>query len=223
MTAPEQTLNVTVAQIEDALLAGQTVPDFAREWSEPPANVLAIYRRLQREGRLPTNGPVQVATKTPVAPVAGARPLASVPQPTTGSAPSVDALASAAARSASKRTQALGAKLLDLAAVVRQRLADERVATEAAEKTQRERQQAAAEVERLKAELAAAQAKLRPARRGGSGTVSPRKGRTIDDEQRAKMLAGQRNDAPCDKGCGVVAKTKSGKAAHERHCTGTAS
>lgn len=66
-TQVEQTLNVTVAQIEDALLHGQSVPDFAREWSEPPANVLAVFRRLQDEGRIPRNAPSQVATK-PAAP-----------------------------------------------------------------------------------------------------------------------------------------------------------
>lgn len=160
----EQTLNVTVAQIEDALLAGQTVPDFAREWSEPPANVLAVFRRLQGEGRIPRNAPSQVATTATEKPPAA--PVACVPESTV-SAPSVDALVNAAARSSSKRTQALGVRLSDLAAVVRERLADERQAAEKAEQQKAQRDAAAAEVARLEEQLRAAKAKLRPVRQGG--------------------------------------------------------
>lgn len=163
MTA-EQTLNVTVAQIEDALLAGQTVRDFAREWSEPPANVLAIYRRLQREGRIPANGPAQVATPQRT-PLVGIKT-----EPTTtgtSAVPTIDALVNAAARSSSKRTQVLGTKLHDLAGVIRARLAEERVAAEKEERAKAERAAAAAEVQRLERQLAEAKAKLRPARQGG--------------------------------------------------------
>lgn len=219
-TTVEQTLNVTVAQIEDALLAGQTVPDFAREWSEPPANVLAVFRRLQNEGRIPTNAPSQVA-KTPGAPVPGSRPPASVPSRPAAQSdalPSVGALAGAAARSTSKRTQTLGVKLLDLANVVLQRLADERETAEKAEQNRRERERelAAAEVARLEEALRAARQKLGPHRKNNVSEA----GRA---NIRANAMKGQQAGAvesPCRKGCGFVAKSRAGRAGHERHCGG---
>jgi hypothetical protein len=212
-TQVEQTLNVTVAQIEDAMLAGQTVPDFAREWSEPPANVLAIFRRLQDEGRIPRNGPAQVAT-TPKT-----RPLASVPmEPTTGTGPalSVDALVNAAARSESKRTQALGIKLADLATVVRGRLAEERAAAEKAEHQRAERDAAAAEVARLEEQLRAARAKLRPVRQGGVRSMPQR-------EPQPRSTRGVDLKLPCREGCERTFPNAQGRGAHEKRTHGGAS
>ena len=63
-------------------------------------------REWDKEGRIPLNGPTQVS-KTPAAPVAGQRSLASVPQalPAAQSAAlTVDTLVNAAARSTSKRS-----------------------------------------------------------------------------------------------------------------------
>lgn len=213
----EQTLNVTVAQIEDALLGGMTVPDFAREWSEPATNVLAVYRRLQDEGRLPRNTPTQVASKPPVAPVAGARSLTSVPAgPSVRSdAPSVDALVSAAARSTSKRTQALGVKLHDLAEVVRQRLAEEREAAEKEERAKAEREAAAAEVARLEEQLRAAKAKLRPERQGG---VSP-----VQRETKPRSTRGVDLKLPCRLGCDRIFPNAQGRGAHEKRTHGGSS
>lgn len=220
MTRPiEQTLNVSVAQIEAALLDGVSVPDFAQQWSEPAANVLAVFRRLQREGRIPTNAPTQVASRPPTPPASGPRPLASVPTtPVAASAPSVEALVAAAGRSESKRTQALGKKLDDLAAVLRQRLTDERFAAEQAAKERAEREAAAAEVARLEAELKAAREKAGLPRRAGA-TRAPREAKPLSDAQRAaqaKAVAAGKNTEPCANGCGYVSATKAGKKAHER-------
>lgn len=81
--------------------------------------------------------------------------------------PTLDALVTAAARSTSKRTQALGVKLADLASVIRDRLRAERQSAEKAEQERAVREAAAAEVARLEAELREARAKLHPSRRGG--------------------------------------------------------
>lgn len=155
---------------------------------------------------------------TPGAPVPGPQPLAGVSRSSTGQsdALSVDALANAAARSTSKRTQALGAKLADLAIVVRQRLAEERRAAEKAEQNRRERELAAAEVTRLEEALRAAREKIRPQRKHNVSEA----GRA---NIRANAMKGQQAGAvesPCRKGCGFVAKSRAGRAGHERHCGG---
>lgn len=197
MATPEVTLNVSVAQIEEALLSGVTVPDFAQEWSEPAVNVLAVFRRLQREGRIPANAPTQIAKASP-------RPLVSVPAQ--AAEPTVAALVAAAARSTSKRTQALGKRLDDLAGVLRQRLTDERKAAESKEREEREREAARAEVERLEAQLREARAKAgkRTGKHDGSA------GRAT-----AEKYAGK---SPCPN-CGKeISNHPVGQAAHKRHC-----
>lgn len=215
MAATLTTLNVSVEQIEADLRAGKTVADIAQDWSEPPANVYAVQRAMQARGD--GNGRGTASPRPPAAApvVAGARALTSVPHPPTPpaadagqSGPAVDALVNAAARSSSKRTQALGVKLADLAAVVRQRLADEREQAERAEKERAEREAAAAEVQRLEAQLAEARAKLRPKRQGGGSPV-----------QREKPVAGPFHCSHCDRPF-VYAKAH---AKHEAACTRTAS
>lgn len=147
------------------LRAGSSVQEVAAFYSEPATNVYAVQRAMARDA-------------TP-APQQRPRNLASVP--TSASTPpvlSIDALVSAASRSESKRTKALGAKLEDLAAVVRERLAAERDAAERVEREKAEREAAAAEVAELEQKLAAAKAKLRPGRvpsgaaAGGSSSAS---------------------------------------------------
>lgn len=206
------TLNVSVEQIESDLQRGQTVQQIAQDWSEPVSNVLAVKRAMEANGHS--------ASRTPGAPVPGARPAASVsPMGTAPAALSVDALVAAAARSTSKRTQALAVRLADLAKVVRDRLREEREAAEKAEAQKAEREAARAEVERLEAQLRAARAKLsgRPARQGGGSPVQRdakpvAKTRTVVDQQLA-----------CRKGCGRTSPNPQGRAAHERHCTAVSS
>lgn len=205
------TINATVAEVEDQLRSGKSVEAVARELQEPRNNVIAVWRAMEKRGEVPTPQTRPFASTTPAAPVAGGRALASVAaQETTatGSAPlSVDALANAAARSSSKRTQALGKKLADLARVIRQRLNDERVAAEAAEKARREREAAAAEVVRLKAALEEAKKKAKPAPKTGAA------GRAV-----AEKYAGT---APCAKGCGRELTTLPGpRGSHEKKCEG---
>lgn len=212
MTTAIQTLNATVAQIEDALASGQTVEAVARDLQEPRNNVIAVWRAMQARGE----------TKTPGTPVPGPRPLTSVQTgPTVRSdALSVDSLVSAAARSTSKRTQALGVKLADLATVIRQRLTEERQAAEKAEREKAEREAAAAEVERLEAALREAKAKARPARRGGSGSVS-RPENAAGGHATAEKYSGT---SPCSKGCGRELTNYPGpRSKHEKKCTGAAS
>jgi hypothetical protein len=117
----------------------------------------------------------------------------------------VDALANAAARSPSKRTQALGVRLSDLAAVVRERLAAEREAAERAQKQKAQRDAAAAEVARLEEQLRAAKAKLRPARQGG--------GSPVQREEPTGVLT-------CGKGCGKTFTRPSWQSKHEAKCRG---
>lgn len=232
MAATLTTLNVSVAQIESDLRAGKTVAEISQDWSEPPANVYAVQRAMQARGD--SNGHAAASPKPPVAPpvAAGARPAANVSPSAPAVAPvalSVDALVAAAARSTSKRTQALGVKLHDLAAVVRQRLADERATAEREAKERAEREAAAAEVARLEAQLREARAKLSK-RRGGSGTVRKQPDSTtrkpLSDRQR-EVLAANREKAfgewPCRNGCGRVSTTAAGRSSHERNCTGVAS
>lgn len=166
------TLNISVEQIESDLRRGRTVQEIVQDWSEPLSNVLAVKRAMEARGDR-SHAPIK--PPAPVTPVAGAgaRPAASASpdgpaaRAAVDSSPSVDALVAAAARSTSKRTQALGVRLADVAKVVRERLAAERAAAEEAEATRREQEQARAEVERLEAQLREARAKLRPVRQGG--------------------------------------------------------
>lgn len=202
MTAPLITLNATVAEIEDALLAGKSVKDVARDLAEPPNNVYGVYRDLVRRGEI--NDQNVTVTKRPDLTVArqqttgvgsASRPVPAPPAlapPVNGSAePTIDALVNAAARSTSKRTQALGVKLAALATVVRDRLRDERAAAEAKAREAEVRDAAAAEVAALEAKLAEARAKLK-----GSGSTSRRgsKTKTTDNP------AGQKSPRPAYEG-----------------------
>lgn len=210
------TINATVAEIEDMLKSGQSVEAVARELQEPRNNVIGVWRAMEKRGEVPTPQTRPFAVPSPAP---GPRPTAAPAAPTSG--PSVDALAAAAERSSSKRTQALGAKLRDLAEVVRTRLTEERQAAERAEQEKAEREAAAAEVERLEARLREARAKLRrPSSRGGSRPVSRPESKPPLSEAKQQQLAVMReknkNTEPCANGCGYVAGTKAGKKAHER-------
>lgn len=209
------TLNVSPEQIETELRAGRSVDDIATEWQEPRSNVLGVLRAMQAKGETIAGATV------PSRPVVPPRP--SPVDPVDPRTIAVDALVNAAARSASKRTQALGVRLSDLSKVLRTRLADEREQAEATEAERREREAAAAEVARLEALLAAARVKAGVKRRGGSGSVEPREKKPLTDAQRerlAKMREAQIGEWPCRKECGQVSKTPSGRAAHERFCGG---
>lgn len=226
------TLNTSVEQIESDLRHGRTVDEIVSDWQEPKTNVIAVLRAMQARGERMAAAP----SKQPAAPVAGARALTSVPHPPTTPAAdagqsglAVDALVNAAARSTSKRTQALGVKLADLATAVRTRLAEEREQAERAEKERADREAAAAEVERLETQLREARAKLSK-RRGGSGTVrkqpDPATRKPLSDRQRAVLAANrekQFGEWPCRNGCGRISTTAAGRSSHERNCTGVAS
>lgn len=222
MTATLPTLNATVEQIEHDLRAGKSVDDVCTEWQEPRSNVIGVLRAMQARGDKPES-------RQPAPPVAGARALTSVPQrptPPTGVSGqqglAVDALVNAAARSASKRTQALGVKLADLVADIRKRLVAEREAAERAEAERAEREAAAREVKRL--EDALREARARAGMRGAGiarGNTSPRTAKQIAALAAARARA--HGEFPCTKGCGKVAATRAGQLAHERHCTGASS
>lgn len=181
MSATLVTLNATVSEIEDALLAGKSVKDVAADLAEPPNNVYGVYRELVRRGDI-VDESVHVedrpnltvarqpsTTSQTTGTGSASRPVPAPPTPAppaAGSAePTLDALINAAARSSSKRTQVLGVKLADLAHVVRDRLRDERDTAEKARRERAVREAAAADVARLEAQLREARARLgKPAR-----------------------------------------------------------
>lgn len=138
------------------------------------------------------------------------------PAPAKPAPPSLDALVNAAARSTSKRTQALGVKVSDLATVLRQRLTDEREAAEVAERQNRERAAASAEVARLEAALREAKAKV-----GGKAKRPSSPNRAAAGRATAEKYGGEK--VPCAKGCGrLVSPLPGPRGAHEKKCGGAA-
>jgi hypothetical protein len=229
MTAVVQTLNCTVGEIEELLGKGVTVEQIARDLQEPRQNVVAVWDRWRKNnGAVATPPP---AARPVVVTTTSAAPAPSVTLPgyrVDPAAFTVDALVSATARSSSKRTQALGVRLADLAKVVRDRLAEERAAAEQAEAKKAEQEKARADIARLEAQLRAARAKLagrRPVRQGG---VSPMPRDASEKpplsearrEQLAKLRERQRGEWPCRAGCGRISTTAAGRSSHERNCGG---
>lgn len=132
-------------------MSGQTIPARAPDPTPPPSRPA-----------------LKPATSTPPAhaPVPGGTLNGS-----TAAAPTVEHLAAACKRSESKRTQALGVKLGDLAGKVTAALRDERLSAEAKAKRAEERTAAQAEVKRLEKALAEARAKAVAA--GAPGGIRP--------------------------------------------------
>lgn len=210
--------------IEHLLRQGKSAQWVATNLGEPMPLVMKVLDRLRKEAAQPADADEDDEETPAAAPVAaGARPLASVPRATEpGSAPpSIEALVSAAARSTSKRTKALGQKLEDLARVIRQRLNDERVAAEAAEKTRREREAAAAEVARLEAELRAAREKAKPFNRSRQGVQKTMTAKAAAASTANAQRNNERGEFPCRK-CGRVCATIGGRGRHEAACKGDA-
>jgi DNA-binding transcriptional MerR regulator len=230
VTAVVQTLNCTVGEIEELLAKGVPVEQIARDLQEPRQNVVAVWDRWRKN-----NGEADPTTAIAKPVVGVARLVPSTPTMTLPghrvdpAAITVEALINAAARSASKRTQALGVRLADVAKAVRERLADERRAAEQAEATRREREAAAAEVERLEAQLRAARAKLSGRRAGGGSTPmqrDPEAKKPLSDARRAQLAELRKKQVGewlCRAGCGRVSTTAAGRSSHERNCTGGAS
>lgn len=206
MTATIPTLNASVPQIEAALRAGKTVQQVADEMAEPPNNVYGVLKAVRGRGEDPTStGPTTATPRAPLRPV----PVPPAPvTPVAGAAePSVDTLIAAAARSQSKRTQALAVKLTDLATVVRDRLRTERETAERTAREKEERERAQAEFDELQARLAELRPKLRVSRAGSGGT------------RRAAKPGGS---IACSKGCGKTFRDRRGIAVHEKACAGDA-
>jgi hypothetical protein len=240
MSAPLITLNATVAEIEDALMDGKSVKTVALDLQEPQQNVYGVYRALVERGEIndpavarsmPPRRDLTVArqpsmtsqttgrTGSAPRPVPAPTPPPATPVTGGGAEPTLDALIAAAGRSQSKRTQALGAKLGELAGVVRQRLRDERDAAEKAERENAAREAAVAEVAALEAKLAEARAKLGGKGRGGSGPVRRHRG------EAGRLVAEKYSGTkPCEK-CGKPDLTTlpGPRGAHMKRCTGGAS
>lgn len=218
MSAPLITLNATVAEIENALIEGKSVKDVARDLQEPPNNVYGVYRALVERGEIDVAAQSTGRAGSAPRPVPAPSPPPAAPVTGGGAEPTIDALINAAVRSTSKRTQALGAKLGELAGVVRQRLRDERAAAEKAQQENAIREAALAEVAALEAKLAEARAKLGKGR-GGSGPVSSR--HSASGHAVAAKYSGTK---PCEK-CGKPDLTTlpGPRGAHMKRCTGGAS
>lgn len=220
MTAVVQTLNCTVGEIEELLAKGVPVEQIARDLQEPRQNVVAVWDRWRKNGAVTLPPPT---APRPVA-VVPAAPATPTPQGhrVDESAITVNALVAAAGRSTSKRTQALGVRLADLAKVVRDRLAEERTAAEQAERGRAERERAAAEVTRLEAQLREARAKLRGRRAGGGSAPMPREAKPRTASQLANLAGGRvHGQFPCrHDGCTRVLTTAAARGSHERNCGG---
>lgn len=153
------TLNISPEQIKAELLKGLSPSQVAQEWSEPMANVLAVYRLLQGRGELPA------ANQAPTA----ARPS----PPTHSPAPEVKARI-ASATDLLVRADGIQDKRVQ-SALARARKA----MTDLAELVNRHESQAEA-----RAEIADLEERLRAARvalRGGKTRTATRKPATVHE------------------------------------------
>lgn len=212
-----QTINATVAEIEDQLRAGRKIEEVARDLMEPRNNVIAIWHAMRQRGEIGEAPQAPAAAPAPtLAPVPTPAPAETTEEPPAPvAARSLPDMREQARQVVQPRPEFKQRATNAVELLARADSMDDKRVQGALGRARKAMTDLAAQVHRYESQdearsrVAALEEELRAARAALRGSTPTRNTKHVTSNE---PLA-------CRKGCGRTSPNPQGRAAHERHCT----